>query len=73
MPDVSLFQQQPISTQHIPKKSAKSGCFQHWSRELQIPNLLQNWDKNTWFVTGVFDRDKEESRKQELLSYEPIF
>ena len=39
MPDVSLFQQHPISTQHIPKKSAKSGCFQHWSRELQIPKF----------------------------------
>lgn len=56
-----------------PKNLQNLAVFSTDQENYKFPNLLQNWDKNTWFVTGVFDRDKEESRKQELLSYEPIF
>lgn len=73
MPDVSFSKNSLFQHNTYPENLQNLGVFSTDQENYKFPNLLQNWDKNTWFVTGVFDRDKEESRKQELLSYKPIF
>ena len=73
MPDVSFSKNSLFQHNTYPENLQNLGVFSTDQENYKFPNLLQYWDKNTWFVTGVFDRDKEESRKQELLSYKPIF